>query len=67
MKVSFLSPKINGEKCNNKSVYVVYPQNNYEPYTRYANTDIDGEFVVATITKNKVKVVKKDVRLFFTK
>ena len=67
MKVSFLSPKINGEKCNNKSVYVVYPQNNFEPYTRYANTDIDGEFVVATINKNKVEAIKKDVRLFFKK
>jgi hypothetical protein len=67
IKISFKSPKINNQSCNNNFVYVVYPQNRYEPYTRYANTDIDGEFVVATITKNKVEAVKKDVRLFFKK
>ena len=64
MKVSFLSPKINGEKCNNKSVYVVYPQNNYEPYTRYANIEIDGESIVALVSKNKIEGAKKDVRMF---
>jgi len=67
IKISFKSPKINNQSCNNNFVYVVYPQNRYEPYTRYANTDIDGEFVVATISKNKVEAVKKDVRLFFKK
>lgn len=67
MKVSFLSPKINGEKCNNKSVYVVYPQNNYEPYTRYANVEIDGESIVALVSKNKIEGAKKDVRMFIKK
>jgi hypothetical protein len=67
MKVSFLSPKINGEKCNNKSVYVVYPQNNYEPYTRYANVEIEGESIVAIVSKNKIEGVKKDVRMILKK
>ena len=64
IKISFKSPKINNQSCNNNSVYVVYPTNGYEPYTRYAKTEIEGEFVVATISKNKIEAVKKDVRLF---
>jgi hypothetical protein len=67
MQITFQSPKINGEKCNNKSVYVVYPQNNFEPYTRYATVEIEGESIVTLISKNKIDAPKKDVRLFFKK
>jgi hypothetical protein len=67
MQITFQSPKINEEKCNNKSVYVVYPQNNYEPYTRYATVEIEGESIVALISKMKIDAPKKDVRLYFKK
>jgi hypothetical protein len=63
MKISLLSPKINGAKCNNESVYVVYPENNYEPYSRFSTVEIKGESIVVSISKNKIEGSKKDVRL----
>jgi len=67
MKLSFFSPKINGEKCNNKSVYVVYPQNNHEPYTRYATVEIEGESIVTLVSKSKIEGTKKDVLMVIKK
>jgi hypothetical protein len=64
MKISFKSPVINDQPCANTSVYVVYPHNGYEPYTRYAETHLEGDWVVGLISEKKIEGPKKDVRLF---
>jgi len=64
MRISFKSPVINDQPCANTSVYVVYPQNDYEPYTRYAESHLEGDWVVGSISEKKIEGPKKDVRLF---
>jgi hypothetical protein len=67
MKISLKSPVINDRPCSNTSVYVVYPHNDYEPYTRYAETYLDEDWVVSLISEKKIEGPKKDVRLYVRK
>ena len=67
MKISLKSPVINDQPCANTSVYIVYPQNEYEPYTRYAETYLDDVGVVSLISEKKIDGPKKDVRLYVRK
>jgi hypothetical protein len=50
MSISFNKPYINNKLCNLNSVYVVYPENNYKPYVRYADTVIENERVISKIS-----------------
>lgn len=64
MKISLKSPVVNDRPCDNTSVYVVYPQNDYEPYTRYAETYLYEDWVVSLISEKKIEGPKKDLRLY---
>jgi len=67
MKISFMSPKINEKSCGNNSVFVVYPSNGFEPFTRFARAFLDNEWVVSNITSDKVPSDVKEERLMFHK